>query len=227
MLEEKKIKMIYLKTGILWPHYEGKKAISASFLTKLLKDVEYKNVPFHILQKAATKGKMFHKAIQFFLHGKYKMIDDLKKTLSDEKLGKKISDTIIFLKKVQFNYLDSEKLYYSFYKGTFLATYIDLEFEKFVIELKTNRFTKKKSIILLIFEIQLLIQYICTKKDIYILWNTGNEIIFNKFRTSKHLFKILDMLIDLMCHRKEYSDDVKRQIVKKIFQIYNPSDIFF
>ncbi|CAG8730746.1 10471_t:CDS:1, partial [Racocetra persica] len=63
-----------------------------------------------------------------------------------------------------------EKLHHVFYKDELLATYVDLEFQDYIIELKTSNIKANDSpLALLIFEIQLLIQYLCTGKNIYLL----------------------------------------------------------
>jgi hypothetical protein len=68
------------------------------------------------------------------------------------------------------NFLGSEKLHYEFYKGELLAAYVDLEFQNYIVELKTNNIkANQSSLSLLVFEIQLLIQHLCTKKNIYLL----------------------------------------------------------
>jgi hypothetical protein len=62
-------------------------------------------------------------------------------------------------------FVDSERLHYTFHKGILIATYTDLEFEDYVVELKTNNIKMHESpLTLLTFQIQLLIQYLCTKK---------------------------------------------------------------
>jgi hypothetical protein len=90
------------------------------------------------------------------------------------KLEQKVRETINFLKKsktLEFDgFLGKEKLHYVFYKGELLATYLDLEFQDYIIELKTSNIKANDSpLALLIFEIQLLIQYLCTGKNIYLL----------------------------------------------------------
>ena len=66
--------------------------------------------------------------------------------------------------------MGSEELHYVFYKDELLATYVDLEFEDHIIELKTSNIKANESpLALLIFEVQLLIQYLCTGKNIYLL----------------------------------------------------------
>src|SRR5438876_6583746 len=55
------------KTGKLWPYHGGKKALSASTLTKALREIEYKEIPQYILLKAAERGKNFHDIIQEFV----------------------------------------------------------------------------------------------------------------------------------------------------------------
>src|SRR5437763_11493389 len=82
-------------------------------------------------------------------------------------LEKRVHETINFLKKKTplkpSNFMGSEKLHYVFYKDELLATYVDLEFKDHIIELKTSNIKSNNSpLALLIFEIQLLIQYLCT-----------------------------------------------------------------
>ncbi|CAG8670115.1 3792_t:CDS:1, partial [Ambispora leptoticha] len=55
------------KTGRLWPYHGGKKALSASTLTKFLREIEYQEIPEYILLKAAERGKNFHDIIQEFV----------------------------------------------------------------------------------------------------------------------------------------------------------------
>jgi hypothetical protein len=180
-------------TGRLWPHYKERKALSANTLTKILREIEYGEIPAYILIKAAERGKNFHEIVQGFVQtGKYPAFVDLieKKTLSI--LDKKVHETISFLKKSKKlelgSFLGSEKLHYVFYKGELLATYVDLEFHDYIVELKSNSAKVNKltfgqdkvcldsfdklfnsPFALLIFEVQLLIQYLCTGKSIYLL----------------------------------------------------------
>nr|CAG8528748.1 11829_t:CDS:2 [Entrophospora candida] len=127
-----------------------KKALSASTLTRFLREEEYKKIPKHILLKAAERGKLFHETIQDFIQtGNHPPFID---------------------SAVATDNLSSEKLHYVFYKGELLATYLDLEFQDYVVELKTSNIKANESpLALLIFEIQLLIQYLCTGKTIYLL----------------------------------------------------------
>jgi hypothetical protein len=119
--------------------------------------------------RAANNGKIFHETIQRFVETgddeTYLSLKISPKTLE------KIKESIDFFKKNKFeNFLGSEKLHYCFYEENFLGSYIDLEFDNFAIELKTNNVIIDKSpISVLIFKIQMLIQYLCTKKDIYLL----------------------------------------------------------
>jgi hypothetical protein len=67
-------------------------------------------------------------------------------------------------------FVGSENLHYVFYRGELLATYVDLEFADSVIELKTNYFKlDEESFTFLTFEVQLLIQFLCTGKKINLL----------------------------------------------------------
>ena len=54
-------------SGLFWPYYGKKKALSASSLTRILKEFEYKDIPKFILLKAAKRGKDFHRHIQNFV----------------------------------------------------------------------------------------------------------------------------------------------------------------
>src|SRR4051812_16425684 len=124
--------------------------------------MEYGEIPPHILQKAAHNGKLFHQTIQeFFQTGNHPLLVNLAEIANLSKLEQKIHETINFLKKEKFSvFVGNEKLHYVFYKGELLATYIDLEFQDRIIELKSSNFkTNGSSIALLIFEIQLLIQH--------------------------------------------------------------------
>ena len=163
------------KTGRLWPYHGGKKALSASTLTRILREIEYEEIPEYILLKAAERGKNFHDIIQEFVkNGKHPSFVDLVEIKKLNKLDKRVHETINFLKKNESlklgRFMGSEKLHYVFYKGELLATYLDLEFQNYVVELKTSNIKANKSpLALLIFEIQLLIQYLCTGKNIYLL----------------------------------------------------------
>ena len=174
-MEEEKIELLYLETGILWPHYKQKKALSANTLTKVLKEIEYQEIPQYILLRAAQRGKAFHKTIQEFVKsGSYPPFVDLTSETISSNLEKRVHETINFLKKktsLELNhFLGSEKLHYVFYKGELLATYLDLEFRDHIIELKTNSAKSNDNpLALLVFEIQLLIQYLCTGKNVYLL----------------------------------------------------------
>ncbi|MEG7978463.1 MAG: hypothetical protein NY202_00630 [Mollicutes bacterium UO1] len=99
---------------------------------------------------------------------------DLVESAKLNKLDKRIHETVNFLKKNKplklGRFLGSETLHYVFYKGELLATYVDLEFHDYIIELKTSNIKSNNSpLALLIFEVQLLIQYLCTGKNIYLL----------------------------------------------------------
>jgi hypothetical protein len=75
---------------------------------------------------------------------------------------------------------------------------------------------------LLTFQIQLLIQHLCTKKEVYLLWSTGSGVIFHQFKVSDSLLKVLDTLIDLVKKRNDYSLEKKREIVENILLDYSP-----
>jgi len=230
-MKEEKIELLYLETGLLWPHYKKKKALSANTLTKILKEIEYQEIPQYILLRAAQRGKTFHKTIQEFVQsGSYPPFVDLTSETISSNLEKRIHETINFLKKktsLELNrFLGSEKLHYVFYKGELLATYLDLEFQDHIIELKTNSVKSNDNpLALLVFEIQLLIQYLCTGKNVYLLWSTGKGVIFNKFQPSEHSLKILDILIDLVRNSETYSPDVKKVIVQEIIARYLPKKL--
>src|SRR5436190_360869 len=192
-MENEEINLLKLETGRVWPHHKGKKALSANTLTKILREIEYKEIPLHILLKAAERGKNFHEIIQEFVQtGKHPSFVDLVEYGNLNKLERRIHETVNFLKKngslKTTRFLGSEKLHYVFYKGELLATYIDLEFHDYVVELKSNSIKVKElnfdqdkvcldkfdklfntPFALLIFEIQLLIQHLCTGKNIYLL----------------------------------------------------------
>lgn len=151
------------KTGRLWPYHGGKKALSASTLTKALREIEYKEIPEYILLKAAERGKNFHDTIQEFVKsGNHPPFVDLIESNKLNNLDKRIHETVNFLKKDKSlklgRFLGSEKLHYVFYKDELLATYVDLEFHDYIVELKTSNIKANKSpLALLIFEVQLLI----------------------------------------------------------------------
>jgi hypothetical protein len=152
------------------------------------------------------------------------------------KLEQKVHETINFLKEKKSlelnNFLGKEKLHYAFYKDELLATYVDLEFSDYVIELKSNSIKVKRidttnsnwellssslsPVGLLIFEVQLIIQSLCTGKDIYLLWSTGQGVIFSRFELSDYSLKILDMLIDLVKNEEVYTLPVKKTIIQGI-----------
>jgi hypothetical protein len=167
--------LVIEKSGKLWPHHGGKKALSASTLTRILREIEYEEIPEYILLKAAERGKNFHDIIQEFVKsGNYPQFVDLVEVNKLNKLDKRIHETVNFLRKNKSlklgRFLGSEKLHHVFHKGELLATYVDLEFSDYIIELKTSNIKAKKSpLALLIFEIQLLIQYLCTGKKICLL----------------------------------------------------------
>lgn len=228
-----KIDFLPLENGLFWPHYGKKKALSASSLTRVLKEFEYKDIPKFILLRAAKRGKDFHSYVQKFVKNNVYpdfvskiIIGDNKKidliNLSD--LEKRVYESIYFLKKQGIEkFIGCEKLHYCFYKGTLLATYLDLEFEDFVIELKSNSKRSKDSVItLLSFEIQLLIQYLCTKKKIFLFWITEDGIYFEEFKIKKELFDLLDMLIKLNHDSKNlnYKLDSENNTVKSVIAFY-------
>jgi hypothetical protein len=163
------------KTGRLWPYHGGKKALSASTLTRFLREIEYQEIPEYILLKAAERGKNFHDIIQEFVQsGNHPPFVDLIEIKKLNKLDKRVHETVNFLKKNKSlklgRFMGSEKLHYVFYKDELLATYVDLEFNDYIIELKTSNIKANESpLALLIFEIQLLIQYLCTGKNVYLL----------------------------------------------------------
>jgi hypothetical protein len=167
--------LVIEKTGRLWPYHGGKKALSASTLTRILREIEYEEIPEYILLRAAERGKNFHDIVQGFIqNGNYPSFVDLIEVSKLNKLDKRVHETVNFLKKNKSlklgRFMGSEKLHYVFYKDELLATYVDLEFHDYIIELKTSNIKANESpLALLIFEIQLLIQYLCTGKNVYLL----------------------------------------------------------
>jgi len=167
--------------------------LSASTLTKILRELEYKDIPQFILLRAAERGKNFHDTIQEFVqNGNHPDFVDLVESAKLNNLDKRIHETVNFLKKTKSlkldRFLGSETLHYVFYKDELLATYVDLEFHDCIVELKSNRIKVKglnfdqdkvcldkfdklfnTPFALLIFEIQLLIQHLCTGKNVYLL----------------------------------------------------------
>nr|CAG8433650.1 12612_t:CDS:10 [Entrophospora candida] len=134
-MNKEEIQLLNLETG--------KKALSASTLTKFLREEEFKEIPKYILLKAAERGKIFHKAVQDFIRtGKHPLFVDSEVVDKLSKVEQKIHETINFLKKndpLKLNgFLGNEKLHYVFYKGELLATYLDLEFHDYIVELKTR-----------------------------------------------------------------------------------------
>lgn len=219
--------LVIEKTGRIWPYHGGKKALSASTLTKILRDIEYEKIPDFILLRAAERGKNFHDAIQEFVEkGNYPSFVDLPEFKKLSNLDRRIHETINFLKtKKSLNlkkFLGSEKLHYVFYKEELLGTFVDLEFDNHIIELKTSNIKSSSSpLALLIFEIQLLIQYLCTGKNIYLLWSTGEGIIFNEFQITPNSLKVLDMLMELLHNGENYSLQMKKAIIKEVLINYS------
>jgi hypothetical protein len=215
------------KTGRTWPYHGGKKALSASTLTKILREIEYEEIPQFILLRAAERGKNFHDAIQQFVENdNYPAFVDLPEFKKLSNLDKRIHETVNFLKNNKSlnldNFLGSEKLHYVFYKDELLATYVDLEFNNCIIELKTSNIKSSKSpLALLIFEIQLLIQYLCTGKNVYLLWSTGEGVIFNEFQITPNSLKVLDMLMELLQSGEDYSLQMKKAIIKEVLNDYS------
>jgi len=167
--------LVIEKTGRRWPYCGGKKALSASTLTRILREIEYEEIPEFILLKAAERGKNFHDTIQEFVQsGNHPVFVDSAEISKLSKLDKRVHETINFLKKNKSlklgRFMGSETLHHVFYKDELLATYVDLEFHDYIIELKTSNIKANESpLALLIFEIQLLIQYLCTGKNVYLL----------------------------------------------------------
>lgn len=209
-------------SGLAWPYFKEQKAFSSSSLTSILKEIEYgdKQIPKFVLLRAANNGKIFHQTIQDFLEKgdeeTYNSTDVSLKTLA------KIRETIAFFKAKEFqNFIGSEKLHYCFHKGNFFASYVDLEFENFIIELKTNNVIIDESqISVLVFKIQMLIQHLCTGKDIYLLWSTGEGAFFSKFEENQDLYEILEILVNIANNKDIYSLEAKREIIRRLLMMY-------
>lgn len=227
----KDIKIQRLESGLLWPFYKNNKAWSASKLTNFIKMIEYKDIPAFILNLAATRGKIFHEVIQtYFQNGNYPSFVDTE----GEKLNKtqkRIKETIIFFKKTNILkpsvFLGAEELHYTLHQEDFIAAYSDINFADYIIELKTSSIKTKDSVLLLlVFDIQLLIQHLCTGKDVYLVWSTGEGMIFNKFKKNLNLLNILNILIAVAREeeKKPYSEEEKKEIIKKILEIYQPNE---
>ena len=93
--------LVIEKTGRLWPHHGGKKALSSSTLTKFLREIEYKEIPEFILLRAAERGKNFHETIQEFVqNGKHPNFVDLAEISNLNKLDKRVHETINFWKRI-------------------------------------------------------------------------------------------------------------------------------
>jgi hypothetical protein len=230
-MEEKKeeIKLVLLETGLLWPYHNNKKALSANYLTKLLKEDLYKEIPQFVLMRAAQNGKNFHQAVQDFLKSNIEpSFINKSKDKSLSKVETKIIETINFLREEKISGVNEiEKLYYVFHKGELLASYVDLVFDDYIIELKSSNFRGVENpLTLLIFEIQLLIQTLCTKKKVYLLWSTGEGVIFEKFQLSDKLLKILDILIDFSQGSLDLVDKDKQNIIDEITNLYSPNRVF-
>src|SRR6185295_19393805 len=83
--------LVIEKTGKLWPYHGGKKALSASTLTRILREIEYQEIPEYILLKAAERGKNFHEVIQEFVeNGKHPSFVDLIEINKLNKLDKRV-----------------------------------------------------------------------------------------------------------------------------------------
>src|SRR5688572_11038998 len=88
------------KTGRLWPYHGGKKALSASTLTRFLREIEYQEIPQYILLRAAERGKNFHDIIQEFVkNGSHPPFVDLIEVNKLSNLDKRVHATVNFLKK--------------------------------------------------------------------------------------------------------------------------------
>lgn len=143
-------------------------------MVEILKLIEYgdKQIPEIVLQRAAKNGKLFHQIIQQFIQTGADLAQGPE---ISPKVQKKLQETIYFLeknKKLLDNrcFLGSERLHHTFYKGVLIATYVDLEFADCIVELKTNNIKMHESpLTLLAFQIQLLIQHLCTQKEVYLL----------------------------------------------------------
>lgn len=229
------IDFFLLKNGLLWPHCNNIKALSASRLTHFIREIEFQEIPEKILKAAAERGKFFHQTIQdYFKTGKYPdYIDSQEKKKDLNKLELRLLETITFFKKRDFFHRSTfrgiETLHYSFYNNELIAAYSDLDFENFILELKTSSWKKNISPSLtLVFEIQLLVQHLCSKKDVYLLWSTGEGIVFSKFQKTTKLLKILNVLIAIVRaeeKKENYSDEEKKEILKKILIFYQPKKI--
>lgn len=221
--KEEKVVKFSRKGGIIWPYFEEKKALSSSSLTDILKEIEYqdKKIPKFVLLKAAENGKIFHKAIQNFLEKNdekwYKSFFLSRKTVE------KIEETISFFKSNKFEgFLSSEVLYHTFYEGEFFASYVDLDFKDFVIELKTNNTVINESkISVLVFRIQLLVQSICTRKKIHLLWSTGVGVYFEEFRAEQEIIEVLKVLINIVKNKETYSFEAKKEMIEKVLTVYS------
>jgi hypothetical protein len=224
---ESEIKEMENENGLLWAYYRGEKALSPSSLVEILKLIEYENkqIPRHVLQKAAENGKLFHQIIQEFVRTGNDLTQKTKISFS---VQKKLQETIFFLeqnKKIldSNRFLKSEKLHHTFYKGILIASYVDLEFDDCIVELKSNNIKMhESSLTLLAFQIQLLIQHLCTKKEVYLLWSTGSQVIFHHFQVTRGLLKVLDTLIELVQKKDSYNLEEKKAIVEKILLEYSP-----
>jgi predicted RNase H-like nuclease (RuvC/YqgF family) len=74
--------------------------LSANTLTKILREIEYGEIPAYILLQAAKRGITFHDAVQTFVQtGQHPLFVDLKDVSNLEKIEKKIHETINFLKE--------------------------------------------------------------------------------------------------------------------------------
>lgn len=226
----KEVEIILLDNNIFWPFYNKKKAFSANSLTKFIKEIEYKDIPDYIMQLAIKKGKLFHETVQEYFHtGKYPSFIDLAKNpLSLRKNEKRIYETIVFLKEHNLLknsiFIGSEELHYTFFEGELIASLVDVHLDDCIIELKTNNLSyyQKNPLSLMTIEIQLLIQNLCTKKNVYLLWSTGEGVVFSKFEINKQLLSILSLLIDTAKKIEPLTAEEKEIVIKKILSIYTP-----
>lgn len=173
--EKQKIELISFESGLVWPICNQKKALSASRLTSFLKEIQYQDIPVFVRNLAIKRGEAFHQAIQdYFENRNYP--DFVFDTNNKKKLSaveKRIKETIVFLEKNnplgRSVFEGSEKLHYVFYKNELIATYVDIVFDDCIVELKTHSPKSNNVLNHIIFEIQLLIQHLCTGKRIYLL----------------------------------------------------------
>jgi hypothetical protein len=72
-------------------------------------------------------------------------------------------------------------------------------------------------------EIQMIVQKICTGKDVYLLWSTGEGVIFEKLKTSDLSLKSLSSLVEFKLNEEKLSEEEKKNRMKEIIGLFKSS----